>query len=116
MVKVDSSNKIPVSEAAPLKNAQSDNKANESDINIKNNINKQMDRSLTSKGLNDDSTSSIYDPRKSMITDFNDEEHARKGKNVVDKFKNSLPSSVFKKREFVIDKSKTMSTDKGNLS
>jgi len=54
----------------------------------------------------DDSAISTYDPRKSLMTEFNDEEHARKGKNVVDKYKHSLPSTLFKKRELVLDKNK----------
>lgn len=65
--------------------------------------------------LQDDSASTAYDPRRSLMTDLNEDEHARKGKNVVDKFKHSLPPSVFKKREFVLDKSKNMSAEKGTV-
>ena len=88
-------------------------KTNETNLNNTNSTN--LTKSTTNIGLYDESASTIYDPRKSMISDLNDEEHARKGKNVVDKFKHSLPSSVFKKREFVIDKSITLSAEKGKI-
>jgi hypothetical protein len=98
---------MPVSETPEIKSSNAGEKPNESENN-----NVQTNKSLN-LGLQDDSASTIYDPRKSLMTDFNDDENSRKGKNVVDKFKHSLPSTVFKKREFVLEKSKTMSAEKG---
>ena len=65
----------------------------------------------------------VFEARKSVVNlsvmekDDHDNvsEMSRKGKNISDKYKNSLPPSVFKKREFVLDHSNTISNIKGNL-
>jgi hypothetical protein len=104
---------MPASQTPEIKISNLTEKTNETYLNNTNSTN--LTKSTTNVGLLDESASTIYDPRKSMISDLNDEEHARKGKNVVDKFKHSLPSSVFKKREFVLDKSKNLSAEKGKI-
>jgi hypothetical protein len=44
-------------------------------------------------------TESVYDPTNNNNEDAISE-MSRKGKNVADKFKNSLPSDLFKRREY----------------
>jgi len=112
-----SSKLIPTSNAQENQNLSILEKINESEIKKNLNATNMNISQLVNNvsGLIEDSNV-IFDPRKSLMTENNDDsESIRKGKNVVDKFKHSLPSTVFKKREFVIDKNKINTDEKGNL-
>ncbi len=110
-MRADSTVSMPVGDTQEFRGPSLTDKQQESDtISTKT----AVVNSRVSLGFQDESASTTFDPRISLMTDFNDDESARKGKNAVDKFKHSLPSTVFKKREFVLDKSKTMSAEKGN--
>jgi hypothetical protein len=106
---------MPISNLLEIENSSILMKINESVINTNLNSTNYVNLSNVTNvtGFNDES--SFYD-KKSTFSEKEDKnedsEYSRKGKNIAYKYKNSLPSTMFKKREFVIDKSKNSTEEK----